>query len=162
MRVTADTKTKDILPLLNEERAKQIAETVEPYPLEKPLLKMTVGEFIMALDESFFLQLMKAKRAVVAFGRYRQYMAELESVTNYIQRYAVQQDADERTAAQGLDFPTLQERILIECVHHYHLHSTAEAERLPIADWLLMVKSEGANAQYQRALSKIQSKKSKK
>ena len=152
---------RDISPLLNEERMKELAESVPPVPLKKPLLEMTCGEFIGALDEGFMLSILREKRALIAFGRYREYLSQLEQITAYIKRYEVEQTADEKAASRGVQFPSLGERILIECVKHYHLHSTAEAERLPITDWLLMVKNEGSAAVYQHKLTQIQNRKSK-
>lgn len=159
MKITAKTRTKDILPLLTEERIKKFAADVPPVPLEKPLLSMTCGEFIEAMDEKFALRLLAEKRALTAFGRYRQYLKELEGITAYLGRYEVPQSADEKAAASGVRFPSMQERILLDCVRFYHLHSTAEAEALPIADWLLVVKSEGSAAQYQHRLNEQQKQK---
>lgn len=162
MKVTRRTKMRDLLPLLNEERIRQLVEQIPVKPLDKPLLRMTCGEFIMALDEGYALSLLMGERyAFDAFGKYRQYIEEMQGVTAYLKRYEVESDADEKAAAHGIDFPTMQERILLDCVRHYRLHSTVEAERLPIVDWLLMVKSEGTAAQYQRRLSKIQQNRAK-
>ena len=152
---------RDIEPLLNEERVKELAASVSPIPLRRPLLEMTCGEFIEALDEGYALSFLRKKRVLRAFGLYREYLSQLEQITAYMRRYEVEQTADEKAAARGVDFPTLSERILIECVKHYHLHSTAEAERLPITDWLLMAKSEGSAAVYQHKLTQIQNKKNK-
>ncbi len=148
-----------MLPLLNEERLKELVERVPPVPLKKSLLDMTCGEFIEAMDEGYVLRLLKARRIVKALGRYRQYLSELEIITNYMKRYEVAQTSEEKAAAQGVAFPSIGERILVESVRHYHLHSTAEAEKLPLADWLLCFKDEGSKAQYQHRLSEIQSKK---
>lgn len=157
MKVNRHTKMRDLLPFLNEERVKRLAAEVPAVPLDKPLLRMTCGEFIEALDESYALSYFQRERyAFTAFGKYRQYLEEMQGVTAYLKRYEVEQDADEKAAAQGMDFPSMQERILLDCVRAYHLHATEEAERLPITDWLLVVKSEGAAAQYQRRLAKIQ------
>lgn len=162
MKVTKKTRVGELLPLLNEERMRQLSQEVPAQPLERPLLKMTCGEFIAALDEGYAMSFFgRRERALVAFGRYRQFLTEMEGVTAYIRRYEVEQSGEEKAAAQGVSFPTLQERILLDCVRFYHLHSTMEAERLPIADWLLTVKSEGSAAQYQRKLSKIQQNKTK-
>lgn len=162
MKITRRTKMREILPLLNDERIAMLSDKVAACPLAKPLLSMTCGEFIEALDERYAMSFFGSnERVCVAFGRYKQYIAEMQQVTAYLQRYEVEQEADEKAAANGVDFPSMQERILLDCVRHYNLHSTAEAERLPIADWLLCVKSEGAAAQYQRKLSKIRQNKAK-
>lgn len=161
MRITKKTRTKDIEPLLNDERIRELTESVPPVPLKRPLLKMTCGEFIEALDEAYVLCFFREKRALTAFGRCREYLSQLEQITAYIRRFEIEQTADEKAAAKGVSFPTLGERILVECVKHYHLHSTAEAERLPLTDWLLVVKAEGSAAKYQHRLSQIQSRKAK-
>lgn len=152
---------RDIEPLLTDDRVKELAASVPPVPLRRPLLSMTCGEFIEALDEAYMLRFLRKKRVLTAFGQYREYLSQLEQITAYIRRYEIEQTSDEKAAATGVAFPTLSEHILIECVKHYHLHSTAEAERLPLADWLLMVKSEGSAAKYQHRLTQIQSKKNK-
>lgn len=143
--------------MLNEERIKQLSEQVPAVVLDKPLLKMSVGEFVQALDEKYALSIINGEEyAFMAFGKYKQYMQELQAITNYIKKYEVETEGDEKAAMQGVEFPSLQERILLDCVRFYHLHSTEESETLPITDWLIVVKSEGAAAQYQRNLSKIQ------
>lgn len=159
MKIDRRTRMRSIMPLLTEERVQQLAEQVPCVPLDKPLLRMTCGEFIEALEADYPMRYLRERRVFTAFGHFRQYMEEMRSVTNYIKRCEVEQDADEKAAANGVNFPSLGERILVDCVRHFSLHSTAEAERIPLADWLLMLKSDSAAAQYQRNLSKIQSKK---
>lgn len=161
MRITSRTRTRDILPLLTEARAKELAERVPCVPLAKPLLKMSVGEFIEATTETFALRFFREKRALRAFGMYREYLSQLKQITAYIGRYDVERTPKEQAAAEGIAFPSLGERILVECVKHYGLHSTAEAERLPLADWLLMVKADGSAAQYQQRLAKMQAAENK-
>lgn len=156
MKITRRTRTKDIAPLMNEERMRQLAEDVPAVPLDTPLLSMTCGEFIEALDEAFVTSFFREKRALRAFGKYREYLSELEEITRYLKRYEVEQSSEEKAASVGVRFPSLAERILLDTVRFYGLHSTAEAERMPVTDWLLVVKSEGAAAQYQHNLSKLQ------
>lgn len=147
------------MPLLNEERIKELLQKIPARPLDEPLLKLSCGEFIKRLDDKFAMAFFVPDAEVFeAFGKYRQFMQELRDVTDYIKRYEVEQSADEKAAAGGVDFPTLPERILLDCVRFYNLHSTEDAERLPICDWLLVLKSEGSAAQFQRNLSKIQSR----
>lgn len=160
MKVMATTKMRELLPLLNEERIRQLAAEIPPRPLDKPLLHMTCGEFVEALDEQYAMSYFQREElAFDAFGKYRQFLDEMQAITAYLKRYEVTTDADEKAAAQGVEFPTMQERILLDCVRFYSLHSTVEAEKLPLGDWLLVVKSEGAAAQYQRRLAKIQQNK---
>lgn len=145
--------------MLNEERIRQLSEQIPAKPLDTPLLKMTCGEFIGALDERYAMSFFAPEAlAFEAFGKYRQFLDEMQGVTAYLKRYELESTAEEQAASQGVVFPSMQERILLDCVRAYHLHSTEEAERLPIADWLLVVKSEGSSAQYQRRLSKINQK----
>lgn len=161
MKLTKRTRMKDIAPLLTEERTEELARRCPAVPLRKSLLQMSVGEFVLALEEDFALGLLRERRALVAFGRFRTYMEEMERITKYIKSYEVKPTADERKAAEGVKFPTLGERILIDCVRVYGLHSTAEAERMPITDWLLTVKSEGSAAQYQRRMDEVYRSKQK-
>lgn len=160
MKITSDTKVAEVLPLLNEERFSLIVDAVEPYLLPKPLTAMTCAEFIEALDEKYAMRFLeRSERVVVAFGRYKEFLKQMQDITTYLKQYEVEQDADEKAAAQGVKFPSMQERILLDCIRFYHLHSPDEAERLPVAAWLLCVKSEGTAAQYQRKLSKIRQNK---
>ncbi len=161
MKVTRHTRMRNLLPLLNEERVKQLLAAIPAKPLDKPLMRMTCGEFIGALDEDYAMHFFKERRAFDAFGKYRQFLDEMEGITAYLKRYEVETNADEKAAARGVDFPTMQERILLDCVRAYSLHSTAEAEALPVADWLIVVKNEGSAALYQRRLNKINEAKMK-
>lgn len=155
MKITKRTRMRDIAPLLTDERTQELARSCPAVPLRKPLLQMSVGEFVMALEEGFALSLLTERRALVAFGRFRSYLEELELITRYIKSYEVKPTADERKASEGVRFPSLGERILLDCVRVYGLHSTEEAERMPISDWLLVVKNEGSAAQYQRRMDEI-------
>ena len=60
---------------------------------------------------------------------------------------------------QGVDFPNAVERMLLDCVKFFHLHSFDEAERLKVAEWLLVAKEEASAANYERNRAAIASKK---
>lgn len=88
-----------VLPLLTEERAEYLLANVPPYPLETPVLQMTLGEYFVATTEGFTERLLKEKRAYKAFGRLRQLKSELESLGKWLKRFDVPMSADEQAAA---------------------------------------------------------------
>lgn len=135
-----------------------MAEQCPSVPLPKPLIEMTCGEFIACLEEDYPMRFFRERRALRAFGMYRQFLSEMKAISDFIQRQKVEQTQDEQAATQGVEFPTFAERILLDNIRHYHLHSTEEAERLPLADWLLTLKADSAESKYQRNLSRIQAK----
>ena len=150
MKINKHTLTKRVLPLLNEERLGQILEGVPARPLKKSLFVMSVGEFIEATDEAFVVGLLAKRRAFEAFGMLKTYRDEQKKIADYLKRYETKPSSDEESASAGIEFPTMQENMLMECVEFYHLRSTAEAERLPLSDYLLMKKYKGASALFQR------------
>ena len=155
MKIDRHTRTKRVLPLLSEERLQIILDQVPAVPLKKAVLEMTVGEFIEATDENYVASLLTERRALKAFGRVKQYRQEMKAVYDYLSRYETSTTSEERRAANGIDFPSAQETMLMECVEFYHLRSTDEAQRLPLSDYLLMKKYKGANALFQRRHQEI-------
>lgn len=165
MKITKRTRVKDITPLIrNEETMKRLIESFPPYPLEKNILSMTIGEFCeLTIDESGYINRMldPKQKAYIAFGRLKEYSNQMKVLTKFLEGMSIQMTADEKMASQNVDMPSTAERILLDTVKAYHLHSTKEAEQLPITDWILVLKDSVATAKYSRNYQKILEQKSK-
>ena len=163
MKITYKTRTKDILPLINEKNINDLLDVVPPYPLEKPIMSMTIKEFALMLDsESDFLaRLMSHKRALISFGRLKQYKIEIENIGNFMKRFECKHKPEEEQAARGILFPDTSMRMLIDCVKFFHLKSFEEAEQCKVSDWLIIMQNDGANTLFERKLHEIWENKSK-
>lgn len=164
MKITKKTKVKDIQFLIPGNRMEEFIKSFPPVPLDKPLLKMTVAEFCeLVLDESAYINkiLKPRERAYIAFGKLNQYSIEMKGIADYLKSMEIKLTQEEKMAGQGIDFPSTVERILLDCVQGYNLHSTQEAEKLPITDWLLLLKNQVATAKYSRNYQKILEQRSK-
>lgn len=165
MEITKKTKVKEVLPLLfNEGMMDKILEDVKEYPLEKPILSMTIGEFIEIVlnEQSFVKKIMKPnERAYIAFGRLKSFKKEMEQLMKYIQKFQIKQSSEEKQAAINIDFPDFLSKILLTTTQFFRLHSFKEAESIPLADYILILKDQVSSIQYQRNYSKIMEQKSK-
>lgn len=165
MRIDWWTKTKDVLPLIDGERLEELLEKVQPYPLRKPILRMTVGEYIEALEPEFAVGLLKARKAFVAFGRLKQYRKEMQDIAAWMEAHAPQQTPSEKASMAGIDFPSPQESMLLECLHNFHctgLDSLGRRARrrgmrgaadIPLAEYLILIKEKTAAAKYEKAVA---------
>ena len=162
IRITHKTKTKDILPLLNEDSIKRLLEAVPEHPLEHTLLSLKIKQFaeILENEQAFILQILKEKRALVAFGRLKSYKTQIEQFANFIKLYDYKETSEEQQARRGISFPNMSQRMLSDCVRHFHLKSFDEAENCTVSDWLMVFQEDAANALYQRKLNDIYRKKS--
>lgn len=158
MKITRRTRVKEVLPLLNEEKMKYLLENIPEYPLNKPILAMTIGEFSeILLDEQTYIQTFMSPKehAYKAFGRLRTFKREMEEVQKWIQKFEIKPSADEKQAAIGIDFPNFITKILITVVQFFGLHSFKEAEAIPLADYLVILQEQSSQIKYQRQYSKI-------
>lgn len=164
MKITKRTKVKDITPFLTTERFNSLLEAVEEYPLETPVLKMTVGQFaeLTISEEDFIRELLNPnERVFKAFGRLKSYRNQMTALTKYLEGMQLKLTSDEKLASQNVDMPTTAERMLLDCVKFFHLHSMEEAEKIPISDWLVVLKDQVATAKYSRNYQKILEQRSK-
>ena len=161
MLITKRTKTRDILPLLNEERMKTLIDAIPEYPLEKPLLEMTIGEFIDVLDDGYALKYLKERRAYKAFGKMKSFKNQLEAITNFLEMNNVDADNDQRAAANGVQFITFEENMLYTTAEFFHLKSFDEAEKVKLSNYLLINKKNTSETKYQYNLNKIMERKQK-
>ena len=163
MKITKRTKTKDILPLLTQDTLKELLEKVPAMPLKKPLLFLTVGEFseIIEDEEIYIAKLLKHRKALKAFGLLKQYKVEMESLAKFFKMYEIKRTQEEEAATKGVVFPNLAQRMLVDVVKWFGLHSTKEAEKVKLSEWLTFWMDEAANMLYQRNYQKILEQKHK-
>lgn len=164
MKITKGTRTRDILPLLTKENLEGVLEQVPEKPLEKPLISMSVGEFgeIVSDEEEWLLKLArKYRRALDFLGRLKRFRAEMNGLSSFLKRFECSQTNEEKSAASGVLFPTLPQRMLLECCEFFHLRSFEEAEKCKVSDWLLVFQNNASSVLYQRNYSKIIESKNK-
>ncbi len=157
IRITNRTKTKDILPLLNAENIERLLDAVPEYPLETAVLLMKIKQFASILEdeESFISQLLNEKRALVAFGRLKQYRKEIKQFADFLKLYDIKEGNEEKQAKKGIVFPKMSMRMLSDVVRYFHLKSFDEAEDYTVSQWVAIFQEDAANALYQRRLHDI-------
>lgn len=161
MKITPKTKTNHVVHFLTDERFNELLEAVQPVPLKKRVLDATIGEFCKMTHPKYVERFLREKYAVVAFGKIKQFKAEMQDVSTLLQRWEVGQSADEQRAANGVHFPTREERMLLDACKYFHCQSlervkglrgllTRAAVDVKLCELLLFVKSENASARYNR------------
>lgn len=155
MRLTNKTKTEDFVPLLNDERMSVVMDAVTAIPLRTPIVSMSIAAFAELSEGILPDEVATEPLAVVYLGKLKTLTKEVEGLSKYIAKMQVPQSADERTACAGVDFPSLTERMLLDCAEFFSLHSFDDAEKMTVASWLLIQKNKSANARYQYNFSKI-------
>lgn len=163
IRITWKTRTKDILPYLNEDNIQSLLDAVPEYPLEKDLLSMKINEFaeILSDENAFVAELTRHRRALVAFGRMKSYKRQMEEFSKIVKKYDFQRRPEETAAAKGIMFPNLAQRMLSDCVRFFHLKSFDEAENMTLSDWLAVFIEDASNTLFERRVSDAYDKKSK-
>lgn len=158
MRITKKTRTKSILPLLTKDNLEDLLKQVEPVPLEKSILSMSLTEFndIISDEESFMLELVKHNRKALQFlGKLKSFRNQMQSLNSFFKKLEVKQSPEETAAAKGVMFPDLIQRMLLTCCEFFHLNSFEEAEKCTVGSYMLIYQNEAANAIYQRKYNEI-------
>lgn len=148
-------------------------EAVPPYPLKRHVLEATIGEFCEMCEPEYELRILKARRAVVAFGRLRSLRDEIAQVVRYLESVKVAETTDEEAAKRGVNFPTAAEALLVGAMREFHLTAlerpkglrglfVRSAADVPLAEYLICIKDRCADANYQRRYAAIMEAKSKK
>lgn len=164
MKITRKTRVREVLPLLTEQRLEYLLENIQEFPLEKPILSLTIGEFSeIILDEQAYVMkiLNPRERAWKAFGRLKSFKRQMEEVSNFMKKYEIKQTEDEKRASVGVVFPDFIAKMLITAVQFFNLHSFKEAEVIPLADYLVILQEQSSAIKYQRNYSKLIEQKSK-
>ena len=118
---------------------------------------MSIGEFgeIVEDEEQYIANILKNRKALKAFGLLKQYKQEMEALAKFFKMYDTKKSPEETAAANGIVFPNLAQRMLIDCVKWFHLNNTKSAEKIKVSEWLLIWQDESANMLYQRNYQKI-------
>lgn len=163
MRIDKRTPMSELLPLLNGDRLEYLLERVPAHPLDKPVLEMTVGEYIEALDKEWPMRYLKERTVFKGLGKLRQYRKEMEDIAKFIELHSVPMEPGEKAAMAGIDFPTAPEAILLTCLHEFHCPCIDSVGRrairrgirgaadIPLAEYLLLIKEKSSAAKYERA-----------
>ncbi len=165
MEITKDTTVGEASPFLKEEHIKELMESdkVAPMAYGKPLVSMTVGEFLECLDENYTMRFFNDPEVplVVAIGRLKWFKRQMEDVQKVLQINELKLSQEERAAQTGVVFPSFQESVLCDCVEWFNLHSLDAAESVPFSNYLVMKRKKSAEALYDRNLNQIYSQKAK-
>lgn len=155
MLITKKTKTKDLIPFLNEERFKMVLDSMEEYPLDKPLVEMTIGEFIEALEDGYAMRFLDEKYAYKAFGKLKSFKNQMEGINKFFEMNDVEPSADHKKASIGINFLTFEENMLYKTAEFFHLKNFDEAENVKLSNYLLIYKKESSEAKFQHQWNKI-------
>lgn len=163
MKISRHTRTKNILPLLDEERLKTLLDAIPAYPLKKSVMSMTIREFseILADEETFMKKILSHRKALIAFGRLKSYREQITGVSKFLQMYNYKKSQDEEQAARNIVFPDFSIRMMADCVRFFHLKSFDEAEKCKVSDWLTIFQIEGSQNLFQRRFNDIINEKQK-
>lgn len=166
MEITNETKVCEAMPFLKPEHVEELmkSDKVNPIPYKKSIFEMTVGEFIMCLDEKYTAKFFEDpdEYLVVAMGRLKHFRNEMENVSKILKMNEIKLSAEEKSAQRGIIFPSFGESMLCECVDYFNLHSLDEAEKIPFSNYLIMKRKKSAESLYERRLNEIISNKNKK
>lgn len=94
-----------------------------------------------------------------AIGRLKTFKQEFSVINKIIDNCRPVTSDIEKAAAAGIVFPSFPEQVLLSVVEYFHLRSIAEAENLPFADYLLVLRSQSAEAKFNRRYQQLISKK---
>lgn len=162
MIIDHNTKTEDVLPLLNDERLEYIIKEIPAMDLRKSLLSMTIREYFDAIDDKYVDNLFKENEyAYVFFGRLKQYRAEIEQINKFMKVNEIEETAEQKQAKFGVNFPSWQQSVLIELTKFYGFKSIEEAGNVAVSEWLMIHRYNSANAKYEYNYNKIMSAKNK-
>ena len=159
MKITEKTLTRDVLPLLTEKRMADLLERVPAVPLRRHVAGMTIAEFAAVTDGELPSEVTRERHALRCIGKIRSLRDEVKQVGDYIQKMRPNLTEDEKRASFGVDFPTAIERMLLDVAKFFSLHSFEEAEKVKVAEWLLIAKDAAATAKYERNMAKLHSQK---
>lgn len=164
MKLTNKTKLKDIQPFLwQQERLDQLKQQVPFGELKKPLEKWTCGDFIRILnDDRKFIEnqvIGKSKYAVEWLGRVKTFENTMNNIHNYLIANDTKPSDEEKQAAKGVDFPTMQEQIFLKVQSRLGLHSFDDVEKVPLSHYLLICKDESSKHKFEYNLQVIYDRK---
>lgn len=162
MKITKETTVGEASVFIKSEHFHSLMEKCEAVPLEKPVINMTVGEFIEATGEDYvncFFE-NRDEKLYKAVGRLKQFNKEMESVSRIFKSNEIKPTTEELAAQRGVVFPSFGESMLCDCLEWFHLHSLDDAGNIPLSNYLIVKRKKSAESLYERNLNKIYSEKS--
>lgn len=164
MKITRKTKWAEFVPFANEERIAQIREKITDCAIFD-FWGLSIGEFSPMLDGGVPAKLSKglnnatvheAIKIINACGKF------LKEFENAMKSTEVEMTADETKA---LSMVTIQltpiENLLTFAQGFFGLKDFGEAEKITLIEYYIAKKKSASDAQYQRALTHIQTHKKK-
>lgn len=161
MLITKKTKTEDVLPFMTEENFKKLLDAVDEYPLDKPLIEMTIGEFIETLEDGYAMRFMEEKYVYKSFGKLKSFKNQMEGINKFFEMNEVEPSADHKNASIGVNFLTFEENMLYKTAEFFHLKSFDEAENVKLSNYMLIHKKESSEAKFQHNWNRIMDMKNK-
>ena len=161
MYVNKRTKTVDVMSFVTKENINDFLKLVPSVELDQPILDMTCGQFIEVTQENYAEKFFKEKYAFNAFGKLKQFRDEMKIIEDFLKRMELPKTTEETMAANGIQFPSFSERMLIDVQQFLHLHRIEDAKDVPFAEYLMMVKDKATSAKYERNLNAIYNNKNK-
>lgn len=155
MLITRRTKTKDILPFLNDSTIQQILDAVDEVPLDKPLLEMTIAEFAETMEEDYVLSFLKEKYVWKAFGKIKSLKRQTEEITKFLKMNEVKPSKDQESAAIGVVFPDFVQQMLLTVTEYFHLSSFDEAEKVKLSNYMLIQQKQSAEMKFKQNYDRI-------
>lgn len=164
MTIRSNTKFKDIQHLLwQQERLDQLKKDVPFCELKKQFVKWTCGDFIRILnDERTFIEneiIGKSKYAIEWLGKVKTFETTMKNIHSYLTANDTKPSDEEKQAAKGVDFPTMQEQIFLKVQSRLGLHSFDDVENVPLSHYLLICKDESSKHKFEYNLQVIYERK---
>lgn len=158
-----------LLNIVTDEEFESIMTITDIKPVElgdDSLFHISVGEFLTEVLENADKYITERVLCVddnipaaKAIGRLKTFQSEFSAISKVIDNCRPVTSDIERAAASGIVFPSFPEQVLLSVVEYFHLRSIAEAENLPFADYLLVLRSQSAEAKFNRRYQQLISKK---
>lgn len=161
MIITKRTKTAEILPFLNKDTLEQLLLQIEPFPLKKTVIQMTLREYFACLDGTYVAELLKERRAYKAFGMLRQMRMEMEQIAKILKQNKIEESAEQKQARFGVSFPSSEECILIDVCKFFNLKSLEDAGKVRVAEWLMIHRYQSATNKFEYNYNRIMTSKAK-
>lgn len=161
MIITKRTRTAEVIPFLDKNTLEQLLSQIEPFPLKKTVLQMTLREYFTCLDGTYVATLLKERRAYKAFGMLRQLRTEMDQIAKILKQNKIEESAEQKQARFGVSFPSSEECILIDVCKFFNLKSLEDAGNVSVAEWLMIYRYQSANNKFEFNYNKIKASQAK-
>lgn len=166
MLITIDNKTKtcDVVYLLHTQNIETVLKQVPPLPLDKDIVDMTIKEFDDMLSQPlvYIQKMMDDNEMALDFlGKYKTYKSSVEGFFSFHKQFETKQTAEEKQAANGINFPSFSDRMLATLIKYYNLNSIESAANMKVREYLFAFHDQASTSLYQERLQEIVTKKNK-